>query len=115
LFLPFFAQVVNHTFFWESMSPNGGGKPTGKLAEAIDLLESNGAGKARRNPAERHLRQWYLLGDLYDRSGDAPRARAFFTMVAVTDPGAYDVSDRLKDLGPTRKPRTRKPKGDAKT
>lgn len=86
----------------------------GKLAEAIDLLESNGAGKARRNPAERHLRQWYLLGDLYDRSGDAPRARAFFTMVAVTDPGAYDVNDRLKDLGPTRKPRSRKPKGDAK-
>ncbi|GAB4822787.1 hypothetical protein N2152v2_009833 [Parachlorella kessleri] len=29
-------QVVNHTFFWESLSPNGGGKPTGKLAEAID-------------------------------------------------------------------------------
>jgi Fe-Mn family superoxide dismutase len=21
------AQVVNHTFFWESMSPNGGGEP----------------------------------------------------------------------------------------
>ncbi|KAL4421987.1 hypothetical protein ABPG77_011010 [Micractinium sp. CCAP 211/92] len=30
------AQVVNHTFFWESMSPNGGGKPTGKVAEAIE-------------------------------------------------------------------------------
>lgn len=29
-------QVVNHTFFWESMAPNGGGAPTGKLAEAID-------------------------------------------------------------------------------
>lgn len=26
----------NHKLFWEVMSPNGGGKPTGKLAEAID-------------------------------------------------------------------------------
>lgn len=30
------AQVWNHTFFWESMKPNGGGSPTGKLAEAIN-------------------------------------------------------------------------------
>eukprot|EP00878_Enallax_costatus_P000589 GHUV01000687.1.p1 GENE.GHUV01000687.1~~GHUV01000687.1.p1 ORF type:complete len:232 (+),score=89.62 GHUV01000687.1:123-818(+) len=29
------AQVWNHTFFWESMKPNGGGEPTGKLADAI--------------------------------------------------------------------------------
>ena len=29
------AQVVNHTFFWESMAPNKGGTPTGKLADAI--------------------------------------------------------------------------------
>jgi Fe-Mn family superoxide dismutase len=27
--------LYNHTFFWESMSANGGGVPTGKLAEAI--------------------------------------------------------------------------------
>jgi len=27
--------VWNHTFFWESMKPNGGGEPTGKLADAI--------------------------------------------------------------------------------
>jgi len=26
----------NHSFFWEILSPDGGGKPTGKLAEAID-------------------------------------------------------------------------------
>jgi len=29
------AQVWNHTFFWEGMKPNGGGAPTGKLADAI--------------------------------------------------------------------------------
>src|SRR5215218_6434470 len=26
----------NHALFWESMSPNGGGAPSGPLAEAID-------------------------------------------------------------------------------
>ena len=30
------AQVWNHTFFWHCLSPNGGGKPTGELAAAID-------------------------------------------------------------------------------
>lgn len=27
---------VNHSLFWQVMSPNGGGKPTGELAAAID-------------------------------------------------------------------------------
>ncbi|HAT6978810.1 TPA: superoxide dismutase [Fe] [Legionella pneumophila] len=30
------AQVWNHTFYWHSMSPNGGSEPKGKLAEAIN-------------------------------------------------------------------------------
>jgi len=30
------AQIWNHTFYWECLSPNGGGNPTAKLAEAID-------------------------------------------------------------------------------
>ena len=30
------AQVWNHTFYWNSMSPNGGGQPSGELATAID-------------------------------------------------------------------------------
>lgn len=30
------AQIWNHTFYWHSMTPNGGGKPTGAIAEAID-------------------------------------------------------------------------------
>ncbi len=30
------AQVWNHTFYWFSLKPNGGGDPTGKLAAAID-------------------------------------------------------------------------------
>ena len=30
------AQVWNHTFFWNCMTPNGGGAPTGALADAIN-------------------------------------------------------------------------------
>jgi len=30
------AQIWNHTFYWHSLSPNGGGEPTGALAEAIN-------------------------------------------------------------------------------
>ncbi|MFC1610859.1 superoxide dismutase [Myxococcota bacterium] len=29
------AQVWNHTFFWHSMSPNGGGAPTGVIADKL--------------------------------------------------------------------------------
>jgi Fe-Mn family superoxide dismutase len=30
------AQVWNHTFFWHSMKPGGGGQPTGKVGDAIN-------------------------------------------------------------------------------
>ncbi|MFQ3186895.1 Fe-Mn family superoxide dismutase [Marinomonas primoryensis] len=30
------AQIWNHTFFWNSLSPKGGGEPTGALADAIN-------------------------------------------------------------------------------
>lgn len=30
------AQVWNHTFYWHSMTPNGGGKPSGELANKIE-------------------------------------------------------------------------------
>ena len=30
------AQVWNHTFYWHSMKPGGGGKPTGAIAAKID-------------------------------------------------------------------------------
>ncbi len=29
------AQIWNHTFYWNSLSPKGGGEPTGKLADGI--------------------------------------------------------------------------------
>ena len=29
------AQVWNHTFYWNSMAPNGGGQPSGRIRQAI--------------------------------------------------------------------------------
>jgi len=31
------AQIWNHTFYWNSFKPHGGGQPDGKLAEAINV------------------------------------------------------------------------------
>ena len=31
------AQIWNHTFYWHSLSPQGGGEPEGSLAKAIDI------------------------------------------------------------------------------
>ena len=30
------AQTWNHTFYWNSLRPNGGGKPTGRIAQMIE-------------------------------------------------------------------------------
>ena len=30
------AQIWNHTFYWHCLSPNGGGEPTGAVADAIN-------------------------------------------------------------------------------
>ena len=30
------AQIWNHTFYWNSMSPNGGGEPSGAVADAVN-------------------------------------------------------------------------------
>jgi tetratricopeptide (TPR) repeat protein len=82
---------------------------TGDLGGAISLLAGGGNTKALRNPAERHLRQWYALGDLYERAGDVPRARDLFMRVAQVDPDAYDVGTRLESLGRQRRQGRAKP------
>jgi tetratricopeptide (TPR) repeat protein len=79
----------------------------GDLSGAIAMLSSAGASKALRNPSERHVRQWYLLADLYERAGDVPKAREYFERVFRSDPEAYDVAERLRGLGPERRPRNR--------
>jgi tetratricopeptide (TPR) repeat protein len=87
---------------------------TGDLQGAIAMLATAGASKALRNPSNRHIRQWYLLGDLYERAGDVPRAREMFERVVRADREAYDVADRLAGLGPTRPARSRGGAGAAK-
>jgi Fe-Mn family superoxide dismutase len=55
------AQVWNHTFYWQSMVPGGGGEPSGPLSEAI--RRSFGAyGAFRDEFAERAVR---LFGSGY--------------------------------------------------
>lgn len=77
----------------------------GDLDGAIRLLVDAGAGRLVRNPSERHLRQWYVLADLSERSGDLAKARDLFSRVAAAEPDAYDVADRLEALGPPTRPR----------
>jgi tetratricopeptide (TPR) repeat protein len=71
----------------------------GRLSEAIRLLVDAGAHRTLRHPGDRHLRQWYLLADLYERSGDLPRARELFSRVVDADPGIADSAERLAALG----------------
>ena len=80
---------------------------TGDLNGAIAMLTTAGASKALRNPSDRHLRQWYLLADLYERAGDLPKAREYFERVMRADPEAYDVAERLRGLGPERRSRAK--------
>lgn len=87
----------------------------GNLPEAIEVLASAGAGRSLRNPSERHMRQWYALGDLYERAGDVPRARDLFTRIALVDPDAYDVPERLAALGPERRRRSARPHAGKRT
>ncbi len=68
----------------------------GDLAGAITMLEK--ALRRVSRPQERHLRQWYVLGDLYERAGDVPHARDLFNRVASVDPEAFDVKSRLRAL-----------------
>ena len=46
---------VNHSMFWEIMSPNGGGEPTGAIAQAI--TESFGDFATLKNAVQRSWRQ----------------------------------------------------------
>ena len=81
-----------------------------RYVEAIDLLQRAGAAKVLRNPAYRHVRLWYALGDICDRAGDIVMARELFARVVSANPEAYDARQRLDDLGtPTvRKNRKRR-------
>lgn len=62
---------TNHSLFWKNLSPNGGGQPTGALAEAIDRdFGSFDAFKAHFKAAALGLQGsgWAVLG--YDHIGE---------------------------------------------
>ncbi len=52
-----------------------------------------------RKVRDHHLRQWYVLGDLYDRAGETIKATRWFRLVADHDPEFVDVAERLRALG----------------
>jgi tetratricopeptide (TPR) repeat protein len=69
----------------------------GKLEEAVKLLES--APPVRGRVAERHMRTWYALADLYERSGELSKSRSLFRRVVQHDADFADAADRLRALG----------------
>jgi tetratricopeptide (TPR) repeat protein len=75
----------------------------GALADRGDLKAAIGLLTAAEKPPKRvrdhHLRQWYVLADLYDRAGDAVAAARWFREIAVVDPEFADVRERLRALG----------------
>jgi tetratricopeptide (TPR) repeat protein len=69
----------------------------GRLADAIEML-APAANREVRRPMDRHIRQWYALSDLYERSGDLPRAREYFTRVISADAEFSNTAERLAAL-----------------
>ncbi|MCU1489835.1 MAG: hypothetical protein JWM85_1240 [Acidimicrobiaceae bacterium] len=70
----------------------------GDVGAAVELLARAVAGRDVRKPLDRHVRQWYALADLYERSGDLPRAREWFHKVVMADPELSDAPERLTAL-----------------
>lgn len=69
----------------------------GDLRGALEIMAK--ATAVPKKVREHHLRQWYVLGDLNDRSGNVIDARRFFSLVASNDPEFADVRQRLAALG----------------
>ena len=68
-----------------------------KYSEAISLLHRF-ENIARRKPRLVDIRQWYVLADLYEKTGELEHARTLFKKVAKEDVSLYDVAERLADL-----------------
>ena len=75
----------------------------GVLADAEDFQSAIAlvapAIKRVRRAQEHHLRLLYVLGDLYERAGDIPKARQLFERVVVASPEFADALDRRRALG----------------
>jgi tetratricopeptide (TPR) repeat protein len=69
----------------------------GDLRGALELMEP--ATKRPKAVRDFHLRQWYVLADLYDRVGDPISARRWFSTINEFDDEFADVDARLRSLG----------------
>jgi tetratricopeptide (TPR) repeat protein len=67
-----------------------------QLDAAVGLLAKGWRRPSR--PQYHHLRRAYALADLYERSGDLPRARALFDWVLKHDNEFVDTRERLRSL-----------------
>ncbi len=68
----------------------------GDLKSAVELLEK--ASKSIKRFRPYHLRLWYVLADLYERSGDPIRARETFLKILDKDPMFFDAKQRVDSL-----------------
>ncbi|MTB12519.1 MAG: tetratricopeptide repeat protein, partial [Actinobacteria bacterium] len=68
-----------------------------QITEALALMDK--ASGDMNRPSEYHLRQWFVIADLYDKEGNVIKARQFFERIAAIDPGFVDVAERLSTLG----------------
>ena len=66
------------------------------LADAIALLEQGFT--VPKRPMAHHLRRAYALADLYERTGDLPKARTMFGRIERVDPEFADVRRRVSAL-----------------
>lgn len=69
----------------------------GSLGEALRVLQRGPVEPKRAKP--HHLRLWYALADLEERTGNLPRARALFEQIKRRDASFADVAERLAALG----------------
>jgi tetratricopeptide (TPR) repeat protein len=68
----------------------------GDFSGAVRLLEQGARASRRVHPHQ--VRLWYALADLYERSGDVPKARDLFGRVLQHDPDLFDVAQRAAAL-----------------
>ena len=68
-----------------------------KFIEALALMDK--ASQDNSRPLEYHMRQWFVIADLYDKEGNVIKARQFFERIAAHDPSFIDVAERLSTLG----------------
>ncbi len=69
----------------------------GRSAEALAFLRR---AKTREDVSEAYtLRLWYVRGDILERAGRRREAAEEFRKILRHDPGAFDVAERLAQLG----------------